>query len=77
MFVQQITDEAMALPLSERLSLGAGALGEHQLRIDRHRRAVPRSVKRSGVTKRCLPAQFQHARTHDEVFKTARRAISN
>jgi putative addiction module component (TIGR02574 family) len=73
MSIQQLTSEALALPISERVSL-AQALWQS---IDagreaaKDREAVAGSIRRDEE----LSSGAVHGRTHEEVMQAARRAI--
>jgi len=73
MSTQQITAEAMALPLSERVSL-AQALWQSidaGLADTGEREAVREAIRRDGE----LSSGSVEGRTHEEVMQAARRAI--
>ena len=73
MSTQQITSEAMALPISERVSL-AQALWQSidaGLAAANDREAVTEAIRRDEE----LSSGAVQGRTHEEVMRAARRAI--
>ena len=73
MSTQELTSEAMALPISERVSL-AQALWQSidaGLAAAKDREAVAEAIRRDEE----LSSSAVQGRTHDEVMRTARRAV--
>ena len=75
MSTQQFTSEAMALPISERVSL-AQALWQSidaGLAAAKDREAVAEAIWRDEE----LSSGAVHGRTHEEVMQAARRAVGS
>jgi putative addiction module component (TIGR02574 family) len=73
MDTQQLTEQAMALPLDERVELAEAlwqSIGEG-LRAGGQREAVEQAARRDAE----LTSGAATGRTHDEVMQAARRAI--
>jgi putative addiction module component (TIGR02574 family) len=73
MSTQQLTSEAMALPISERVSLAQTLWQsiDEGLAAAKDREAIAEAIRRDGE----LSSGEVQGRTHEEVMRAARRAI--
>ena len=70
---RQLTEKAMALPLADRVDLAAAlwqSIGE-ELQDGEERQAIEQAVRRDAE----LTSGAVSGRTHEEVMRSARRAI--